>query len=380
MLSKFLLSCLALAFWAQTAGSAYAQTEDPFYLTQYRLYNEAYLANDHDAARRYGLAAWRAGETTLGDHSTTAILAYNYGKLAIYTDPKVADEALTRAANLQAAGMASLPADDLALYHVYANFAAEGGRRRSDALRQTLRTVETRGGEWSNEHATFWLHLAKQDLEDKRHREATRSAATAEAAIMASAPDNYVARSKAILIGGMGKLHAKDRTLADAHAARDDFTRAAKLFPLQTDVESFDPVLAEALAWSAAAEAVILTLDNNRKIAGARPGGRGSAQPVYFEDALIKPDDCGVRWASRKPPTYPTSAYNKGSVGAVVAVYDLSDETNVQNPRILSAVPDETFGKAVLKSLKTWKLKTTPVDHPGCRKNIMKQFTFFINQ
>jgi hypothetical protein len=68
--------------FALAAGST-SRADNEQYLIEYRAFREALTAGNGAAATSHAHAAWQAAETELGNHPTTAILAYNYARLLL---------------------------------------------------------------------------------------------------------------------------------------------------------------------------------------------------------------------------------------------------------------------------------------------------------
>ena len=349
--------------------------DDPVYLSEYKAYLQAIEAGDSEAAERHGYTAWQVAEEALGDNQLTGILAFNYGQLVIFTNTESALAALKRAKALHDAGFVELPSDDLNLFLAYAEFSPNRQwRRQANTLRSALIAIE-KAGITTSDTATMWLYLAASDYQSKRYKDAVESAGKAERAFEISSPENYRQKANAIVIAGASKVIPLPRKIEDVVSAHGDFERAIRLYPPQKDFESFDPILAQALGWFAAADAAIGTLGENH---GEVLDGVGGPMPPVFEVDADAPQDCGIEWEKRPPPKYSNLANYRGYFGAVMVIYELGDDVNIHNPRILSEVPVNTFSKDVLRSMRGWKLKSPPVNHPGCRKNLMTQFTFVL--
>jgi Gram-negative bacterial TonB protein C-terminal len=371
----------ALAAAAVTIMGAARAQDDPAYLAEYKAYNQAMSAGDREAAERHGLAAWQAAEEALGDNQLTGILAFNYGQLVIFTDPKAARTALRRAKKLQNDGVVELPETDLNLFLAYAEFAVSDGRwRQANQLRNALIAIEEKGAPTNSDIATMWYKLAFSDFSRKRYKHAIESASKAETAFLVSSPENYRQRANAILIGGAARLLPFPLTVDNTQAAHNEFSRAQNLFPPQKDLDSFDPLLAQILGWDAAADAVLGSLGeedypDHENIDQNDPTQYYS--PI-FEQEEKSDEECGVGW-DRDPPKYPSQAGWKGYIGAVIIGYNLSDDTLVHDARILAEVPTKIFGDAVLSNMETWRLAAPISNDPACRLNRLAHFTFMMS-
>jgi tetratricopeptide (TPR) repeat protein len=372
-----ILACIAVV---AVGGFSQAGAETPDYLVEYKLHTEALANGDRAAAAEHGKAAWEAAEAALGDDKLTATLAFNYGRLIALSDPATARAPLRRAQELLDAGIAELPKSEVRAYLAYAEYIAGKTRlRAAKKLREALLALEAEFGEPTATDVVMWLDLAKGELKKKRYSNSLEAAEKAEAAIATLWPDNIDKMGEALLIQGIATLVPFPRTIEDVLASRNLFRRIFQLYPPQKNFETFDVVLAKAIAWDAAANAALLS--RRKKPKDQSEQGAVEAEPHFiFESAQNLPDDCGIEWDRQIPPTYPDTPLYRGYIGAVMVVYDLGDDLVVHNPRILSSVPTYAFTKEALKSLNSWKLKAPSVDHPACRTNRMTQFTFVIKE
>lgn len=369
--------CFSLLAGAVLAASP-AGAQDQTYLQEYKLYNQALEAGDTEAAAAHGRAAWQAAEESLGDNSLTAILAYNYGQLVLFSNTAEALRALKRADELQRAKIATLPPDELRLYLAYAAFAEGGGnRRRSRELDEALTEIAASGIKPNADLARMAFELAVIDLQHERYEEVIASSARAVEYLQIATPNDYKAIASALLVGGVAKLVPFPRKTENVIKAHTDFERGINLFSPQKDVESFDRTYAQLIAWSAAADAAAGTLGEDHSIFNSAPDDDEGERSPFFESAIGSPYDCGLEWAKRDPPDFPFRAVNLGYIGAAIIVYDIEGQ-NITNVRVLSEVPQEIFGKVAVRSMNKWEVKTPPVDHPGCNKNLVTQFMFVI--
>jgi tetratricopeptide (TPR) repeat protein len=379
--TNFICSLLACVTMAAAGFFSPAVAADPDYLVEYKLHSEAMTKGDRAAAAEHGKAAWEAAEAALGDDKLTATLAFNYGRLIALADPVTALAPLRRVQELLDAGIADLPQSEVRAYLAYADYIAGNAphaRKVAKELQEALLALEVETGGPAGEDIVMWLELAKGELAKKRYKRTVEAAAKAEAALTLLAPDNVDKMGVALLLQGIGTLVPYPRTVKDVVAATNHFEHVFQLYPPQKNVETFDVTFAYSIAWHAASHAAFLSLRNKRKGKSEREDSEEKPL-IYFESARNRPDDCGIEWERRKPPRYPGLSLFQGYIGAVMVVFDLSDDLIVHNPQILAEVPADAFSKAVLKSMKAWRLKSPPIDHPDCRKNIMTQFTFVID-
>jgi hypothetical protein len=378
---------------AAMAGAAPAAAQDKTYLEEYRAYTAALEAGDKEAAARHGYAAWQAAETELGEHELTAVLAYNYGQLVLFSDTQRAAEALKRASAIHQAGIAALPETELQLYLAFTDFALNKKVNRfRKNLRDALLAVEQEGVDPTPDIAAMWLFLASGDLEDRNYEEAKTNAAKAAAAIETAAPNQKRELASALLVRAVATILADTESEKGILEANRLLVDASRLFPVQESIETFDPMLGQIMAWNYAADALFHTNESYENYVGRatriRLNSREDLTPVddhgflsfdYDEifDKQLPMEECGIEWEERKPPSYPTKALNRGYVGAVMIGYHL-EAGKVRNPIIISEVPRAEFGEVALKSTADWRLKKTPSDHPDCRENFVTSFSFML--
>jgi len=373
-LARGALAIAAVLFVSTGSFSANAQPGD--YAAEYKAYNDAIAKGDNAAASSHAHAAWQAAEEKLGDHKTTAVLAYNYGQYVLFDDTAAALPALERAKALQDAGVAALPVADLDVFLAYAAFKASGEKKQAgEKLRATLEARDAGDHPPNFESASIWLHMALHELNKKKYEDAKVSAARAEASINAALPGEYQSRAQAIIIGGAALLLPRPRELATIDAAHTEFDRARRLFPIQKDIDSFDPVLAQVMAWDTATHAVLIS-DVSESIAKETMEKWPEGNPIFENE--IDPDECAGDWSQRPHPNYPTRANSWGYIGGVTVGFNIGEDGRVRDARILAEVPGSVFGKFVLKAMRRW-IRERPLDpRPGCTTNLINSFAFMM--
>ena len=356
-----LLAALSVPGLPASAGQA-----EP-YLTEYLAYDAALQAGNNEAAAAHGLAAWEAADEALGDHRLTGILAYNYGRLIVLDATQEAAVPLRRASALQQAGLVELPPDALRLYLAYAEFAMSGFEEKSgDQLREALDAVGLSDESLIQHVATMWINLVSADFMRKEYRKAERDAARAEAAIMEADPDARRDLARVILLGTVASLGRAPWSIRDIEDANEQFDRARRLFPPQRDLASFDPLLAQAMAWRRASWREL-----QKAIGWATPNldydDSPPTPPVfqYQADGSLKCDD--FEWQEKPLPRYPAGAWHGFHLGVVVVGYRLGEDLRVRDAQILAEVPPrEEFGEVSLPALSGWRAQALPTGGAEC--------------
>lgn len=375
-----LVSCCAcfgytvtVALLSFTGGVALAA--DPQYLVEYRAYNQAIERGDAEAARAHANAAWQAAEEARGDDKLTAILAFNFAQLTVFADSPKAVVAIRRAGELRELAGDSLPAQELDLYLSYLELVTgKNNRSNAQTLREALEGIGGQGLDLDVEIATISLALAVMDFSAERLREAVESATFADAAVRRADATDTVSLTTAGIIKGAALLLQKPRREARIRDAQVEFRKVYKLYPLQTDIESFAPGLAQALAWDFAATALLQSMGER-----IREEDQGKV-PALFERATDPDQRCGtIDWASRAAPKYPSDALRKGYVGAVMIGFHIGDDLRVEGARVLAEVPASRFGEAVLEAAAEWEVTSMKDEAPDCMRNRVTRVRFIIN-
>jgi hypothetical protein len=376
-------TCLLIVIPFMLAAGSTSSADNEQYLIEYRAFREALTAGDGAATTLHAQAAWQAAETELGNHHTTAILAYNYGRLIVFYDTANSLVPLRRVNELQASGIADVSAVELRLYIDYAEFAAGGFKQRqAKKLRKSLEAFEEGRAVSSPDAASIWLRLASSDLAAHNYRNALTSATRAEAAIAAALPDQPRKLAEAILIAGIARLVPLPRTIDDVQTAHNDFGRAHRLFSPQKDIDTFDPLLAQILAWDGAASSALRSLGEQDYPKQAATVDRAAGpRPKLFEYQLDESIDCAkVEWLERQPPRFPHVASMSRSLGGAFVGYRLGDDLAVRDARVLAEVPAAKFGESALSSMAQWRARELPAGGPACHENLVTQFTFAIEE
>lgn len=363
------------------AATARGAEEAAQYLVEYRAYNAALDSGDGDGAIRHARAAWDAAEQTIGDHRLTAILAYNYGRVVLFTDAANANAALQRSRELLEAGIANLTPEHVNVYADYAQFGTDGPTwRDANRLRESLTAVGLDDLEVIADVAPMWLRLAAYDVAEERYRKARESAAMAEAAIRKAAPDSSRALAQAIVIRGVSQLVPYPRELDDVQFAHNQFVRALDLFEPQQDIDSFDPLFAQTLAWYSATDSVLYGMGRSDYPDHEGDPAKKDAEDWHFFTYQSDPSIvCGeVEWAEQDAPRYPGRALRRGYIGAILIGYRLGEDLRVHDARVLAEVPKEAFSDVALDAVKAWRASALPAGDPACWLNLTITIRFVL--
>ncbi|MEZ5919717.1 MAG: hypothetical protein R3C60_00030 [Parvularculaceae bacterium] len=371
-------------FAAFFAGVGAAEAD---YKSEYKEYMAAYSAGDIEGALAHGEKAWRAAEEEIGATATTAILAYNFGRLAAATTPSTAEEAFERALEITNSGEGSLLIPDLEL-------RIATMRNKIKPTNETRKTLAEKvaAQKAADPAATDATVAALSDLASyaaSRGPEAGTNDADAylnEAERLEPRANNILAN--ALTLAGAVRIAGRRRTATDIAEAVVLLDRAIALFPPQKDIEHFDPGLASALVWRSTLDVVIESflgkpvfklgsrIAASEDLRAAYERAQESYSPPDSVWDSFRPESCeNLEWAERKPPTYPKDAIHKGAIGAAIVGYDV-DDTHIVRAVPLGEIYNSGFAAAAVKSMSSWKLKTPPP--PECRKNALTFFNFIM--
>ena len=375
-----LFSAMVLTFMAcAPIHGAHAQKAHvPFY----KQYNEALAAGDFAAAAEAGEQAWRAAEADLGDHQTTAILAYNYASLIYFNAPGKAVEPLERVIAIVGEGSTMFGAEPPELMLSFVRTSLDSDRQLVTNLRTRLATAESTNPETTLLSARGWFVVGSKELSRRRFRNAVDALSNALRHFESFRTFAPMEIATTLIARGVSYVAGQNRTNDDIVNANYDFNNAIALFPPQTSIETFDPLLATAVAWDAVAR-IAADSDNSE---GLTPGSNFERKaPELKGDELIKwagerppAGSCELDWKPRKRVSFPTADAVRGSIGGVFLGYHI-EGTKVVGARVLAEVPERSrFGERALSAVSTWELKT-PLVNKACGRNLMVTYHFILN-
>jgi hypothetical protein len=364
------------------------------YKSEYKAYMAAINSGDAGAALNHGEAAWRQAEAEIGDNATTAILAYNYAVLAADVYPAKGVEAFNRAIELAEtpAFAGAIPLQEALMRRAETRVRAEPDNDAfAKDLEALLSAADAGDATMIEAQAMGWRSLAAIRISEKKLDRA-RKAADVSVALSAKldSPDPRLQR-EALFLAGLARIAGDMRTEQDVAEAIALFDRSALLFPPQRDIDHFDPLLAQAIAWRQSVKALAESYGGTPtiKLGSRLPDGedlkaayeRADAKSALEEEFFWEtphPEICRTAdiWSERKPPSYPTRALRKGGIGAILVGYDV-DGTGVSRTVVLADFTEAGFGAAAVASMKDWRLK--PGLDPACWKNLTTIFMFVLN-
>ncbi len=366
MIRHFIVHCRPLLLGMLLSGAALAAERG--YLAEYQAYQTAFAAGDVGAALTHGEAAWRAAEAELGDHPTTAVLAYNYARLAFAYQhtAELAEHTYMRALNLSARGIGGLDQTEVAIGLAELRvIMRKDPLAASGELTRLLRERQAVGTAPSDVSAHAWKTLAGEHLRQSLFSTAAEYADLAASQASALTPPDQDVLIDALLFSAMARLSepASNRPAGHLELAVERLDRTIALFPMQRDIDSFDRRLALALAWRASV--VAMAHSGDRANDPAELSALASLIPMAPEG---RPQNCPELQdaVSQTPMNFPASDLQKGNVGAVLFGLDLNNR-GVERVVILGEPQGGGFGAEVTRVAREWNLKTTLPE--GCLRN-----------
>lgn len=347
----------------------------------YKQYNEAIAAGDYATAAEAGEHAWRAGEADLGDHQTTAILAYNYASLIYFRTPEKAIEPLERVVAIVGENAAMFGAEPPELMLSFVRAATQSDRRFVTDLSARLEVAESKNPETTLLSARGWYIVGSHELSRRRFQNAVDALSNSMRHFESFRTFSPLEIATTLIARGVAYVAGRNRTNDDIVNANYDFNNAIALFPAQSSIETFDPLLATAVAWDAVSR-IAAFADN---VEGLTPGSAFERKaPELKGDELIKWSgarpplaDCPLDWKPQKRPRFPTADAVRGSIGAVFLGYHI-DGAKVVGARVLAEVPERSkFGERALSAVESWELRA-PLTNEACGRNLMITYHFIL--
>ncbi|MEM9421558.1 MAG: hypothetical protein AAF986_03475 [Pseudomonadota bacterium] len=385
------MRCLLFILLAFTFATSATATPAP-YLLAFKAYQETKTAGDMVAAEAHAERAWRlAEEDEDASPNEIALLVQNYLLHAIKTNPTGALPVAERALELheQGFGTDNFTAPELKLARAYAISQRKPGRKSSyDGVLDII------AGFGPNElPATLFsvdlALMAAGAAGSAQHYKAMSASADHIIVAMKDAPirpnhtlvTGYLLKSVAHFMGTKTPTSLEDRNtkkrlehIYDVHIL---LHHAKNQFDPQESIRSFDPLLAQTMAWQSLMRAFLLSYDaempeNHRFMGLEHPDTEG---PILRSQC---PRYTPKKWLKQKEPRYPKNSLYKDQPGAAIIGFDLSPDGSVVDPIILAEVPAAAFGKNIVEAIKHWKadISSTP---PACMTNLLMTFTFAID-
>lgn len=347
------------------------------HLEEYQAYQAAFAQGDVAGALTHGHAAWQAAESELGDHGTTAVLAYNYARLAFsYPDSaSAAEQAYARALALTEAGKADLDLPELSIALAEVRlFLQPDDRQRERQLAAALQSRQASRAPPGDVSAYAWRSLARVQMDRGAMGAAMESAdQAADEAGRLAVPDTLLQRD-ALVLAGMARLalHRGGRGRNRLQEASDMLERAIALYPTQTDIDSFDRSLATAVLLR---ESIVSLKRSGRRGKYQEDSGTQGLIPVDRERYAHCPDTTGA--IQRVPVSFPKEALQDGVVAAVLVGIDFG-ETAVDRVVVLAEPSRGGFGEAAVEAIQRWTIE--PGVPEECRTNLFQVVSFQVRQ
>ena len=146
------------------------------------------------------------------------------------------------------------------------------------------------------------------------------------------------------------------------------FRRIANRFPAQASIDSFEPTLAQALAWEDLAFAFYRSY--------SRPGevDRFEAELPSLRSGIARPAGCGSFTWKRNRLRFPST--EAGYNGAVMVGFHFDDGGKVTGQRVLAEVPARKFGDTVVRQMRDFEADLSGLD-TACQRDHLYFVQFY---
>lgn len=351
--------------------AACSMAEELQYAVHWRAYLDALADEDYDAAAESSYAAWQSAERELGDTDVTAALAYLYGRQVIFDDVENAYPALRRARRLSHAGKSNLYENDLNLYYAYADLMS-GNFQLAEIYAFQRAMAEMEEPEVASEMSVFWPIPSNNEFPVHAVARRLRNASAIYERTAGRVPVEERDIAMALLFRGAARIVLPTHSGRDLVEAQHDLMLSCSLLPRPDTAARYDPLMAQNLAWQLVARAAayrinridLLDRDTDPKMAGV---------VCKWTTKILDSDfaaGCQYRQWSLEPAWLPRGLGSAGRYGAVVFVYQLSEDLDILRPRILAEAPTKRYGDAMLDFLIGNRIDTDDADD-RCRRDVI---------
>lgn len=356
----------------------------------YAAFQEAYSAGDLDKADTYAAAALAASEIKNGAHETTLVLASNLVQIRLWRDADAAVAPATRLEELVALGITSdqAPMADSTLLIAATKAFASSGTRQGRQGRQDRLALQALMEENGNMDTPFmanaWYRLAQNLYYESKWLALKPVAEKAEIAAQNALPDYDEMMADIWKMQAVSLLQRRHVNVKDMPEIMDKLNKAKLAFPPQKP-ETINFALTDIMTWQAAAGSIYATLDKRKADQYQKSLAQQKPRWRLWQDGPKRKDNCKIKWIEQKEIKYPEGAFRKYAkifkVGAVIVMFDLKENGETENLRVIGELPSAVFGDSVLKGMSTWRAALHPKAAAKCYKNkiITHKFTIMRN-
>lgn len=319
-----------------------AQAETPAeVLEPYKAYHAAITVKDFSTAVKHAKIAWEQAETLMGEDGTTGVLAFNYATVLKLNEGKTNDVRKAYERSIALAHLSGDTAPTVRLQREVAlgQYLISKGKESAFNKRfeQAIAFAETNnlgGSTYAGELYT----LRSQTTVSRRSHQKTEKYAEKALEIFNKTDDEYVTYYPylAHLYSGYGKEGQKDfvpAIMEYQHVMQD----------LEGELPKDHPFMMRALGrWMTMRDRIV------------REGLKEEAEAAGMCDCwpYDKPRNEKVRPIKRKPPEMPSGAWQSGFS---IVEFDIDDDGNTVNPRVLESWPKDIWEKSAVRAVKKWQ-------------------------
>lgn len=340
-----------------SCASAFAKTP-PEVLEPYKAYKAALKAQDVGKAAKAARLAWDMAEEKMGDSPTTAALAQNFAFISKKDDGKSKDiirayERAIELSPLEAEDPVSLRLEREVLLGTYLVKIRKGGafKRR---FKEAVQFAEDNGVKYSVFLGELYTLRSEVDAGSQNHKSIEKYADLAlEHFEKADAKYATFYPYKAHLYAGYGK-EGQDKLIPAAMSYQ------VVMQNLEGQLPRNHPFMMRALGrWMTMRGQIV------------RAGLKDEAEQAGMCECwpYDKKRNEAVQPIKRVPPVMPSNAWQSGFS---IVEFDLDDEGNTINQKLLESWPEKVWDKSSIRSVKRWKYSPkTAAEKPSDRTGII---------
>lgn len=349
----------------------------------YSLHREAMDKGDIALGTLYARQAWELAKEEIGDTSRTAILAYNYAYLVYWGAPLLSFDPLKDVIRILGPRPEQFGDQDPELMLAVAEANAGKTPKLYRALTSLVRARQREKQEPSLLWARAWNTLMMARVRGEISGDAERASLQAIETYEQVQPEDYREFALALTNAAGIRIRGAFRKLTDIVRAFEYTDAAIRLFPAQTSIENFDPLLGEALAMHTITRSTVyayvgeLDLRNDRRDLARRISFGGTSLVKWAPDARATPP-CSFQWTNQQKPVFPRAREADFRFGGIIVGFNLNDEFKAENVTLVGSVGDSnrTFSNAALKAVRNWAANRDDALAPVCRRNFLASFAF----
>jgi len=383
---------IILSFALTLALSTQAHSQvPPDVMKAYKSYNTSMTNGDYKAAIKHAKVAWTRAEDALGESALTGDLAYNYGYVEKNKgDNKKAIKALERSAEL-----AKFKKEDAELIRLEREIetissleATDKARKAGKRVEDALKFAEASGLSNSVFAGELHLHDANACIRSLNSKissgkpqlgslvqtggseKAIKSGQKRCGRIAERAVSIFEALPQQAQPGYVSSAH---KLSGYAHETNEDWLSAALSYQkARKAVEDVyprnHPLVADSIGRWINARNYLKRLD---RLEFAKSKGLCDCWPYSQTEKGLEPIET-------VQPDFPAAAKNLTS-GYAIVEFDISDEGDVKNVKVINSWPEDVYDKPSITAVKQWKYPVKQQGEPdGYRNGVSEVLNYYL--